>query len=107
MRNRVAHDGVQLLRGLLARTAVLTILPATLLAAAATAAAANPQAGSEADAHISFGIAGPVGIAAVAVGLLGVIAGLVRRRRSHLDRARALTQAPAVTPDPVTPSRVA
>jgi hypothetical protein len=36
--------------------------------------------------------------------VLGVIAGLLRRRRINLGRARALTQPPTVTPDPVSPS---
>jgi hypothetical protein len=98
VRNRVAHSDVQPLRALLARAAVLIIVPTTLLAAAATTAAAAPDA----DARISFGIAGPVGIIAVAIGLLGVVAGLLRHRR----RRAHLAQPAAVTPEPATPTHV-
>jgi hypothetical protein len=106
VRNRVAHSDVQPLRALLARAAVLIILPTTLLAAAATAASAAPLAAAEADARIPFGIAGPVGIVAVAIGLLGVVAGLVRHRRRRAHLARAIPQPTAVTPEPVAPSHI-
>jgi hypothetical protein len=60
-------------------------------------------AASDANARISFGIAGPVGIVAVAIGLGGLVIGLLRR---HHRRTRPLPQPPAATPEPVAPSRV-
>jgi cytochrome bd-type quinol oxidase subunit 2 len=107
VRNRVAHNGVQPLRALLARTAALTFLPAVLLVGAATVASADPQASSEADARISFAIAGPVGIAAIAIGILGVVAGLLRRHRRQAASLRAVAQPPTVTPEPASTSQVA
>lgn len=87
MRNRVTYQAARSARGVLrirvVRTAsVLAALPVALLVAAAqTAAAEVTLAQGPAAADLSFGAAGPVGIAAVVVGIGGLVAGLLRRRR--------------------------
>lgn len=106
MRNPVAHSVVQNVpapRAIVARVVTLTVLPAILLIATAYSAAAAPLAATEADARLS-GVAGPVGIIAVILGLGGLIAGLLRRRRTAA--IRALAQPPAVTPEPARTSSV-
>lgn len=76
MRNRVAHDGA---RALFARamrvTAVLTVLPAALFVMGAQVASADTGV---AEGRLATGT---VGIVVVAVGMVGLVAGLLLRRR--------------------------
>jgi hypothetical protein len=96
VRNRVAHDGVQLKRAVAARTAVLTLLPVMLgVITAGTASADTGLAGNE----FSFGA---VGIVAVVIGVGGLVLGLFRRRRIA---ARPVEVKPQPAPEP-SPSRV-
>ena len=64
---------------------VPTLVGAALVAAARTAAAVPPEPVADgrqvAAESVSFGFAGPVGIAAIVVGFGGLVAGLLRHRR--------------------------
>ena len=94
MRNRVAHDGAHVTRGSVTRavrvTAVLMVLPAVLFIAAAQFASADTGVAEE---RFSSGLAGPVGIVAVILGIGGLVAGLVRRRKLSAARAAAMLAA--------------
>lgn len=73
------------------RAAVLALLPAGLLALGAGVASAQAATGtvahaSESDA-VTFGLWGPVGLAAVALGVVGMTAGVVRQRRNVRAKA--------------------
>jgi hypothetical protein len=72
------------------RTAVLALLPAGLLALGAGVASAQVAGttthASESDA-VTFGLWGPVGLVAVALGVVGMAAGVVRQRRSIRAKA--------------------
>ncbi len=93
MRNRVAHDGVQLTRAVAARVAVLTVLPAVLgIITAGSASADTGQAGGQ------F-VFGTVGIVAVALGVGGLVIGLFRRRKIAARLAQVKPQ-PAPEPSP-------
>lgn len=87
MRNRVASAVARLVR----LSVVLTLVPVALLtgAVAANASTADGVAAS----NMQFPI-GPVGVAAVVVGLGGLVTGLVRHRRRE---ATVQKQEPAVT----------
>jgi hypothetical protein len=79
------------MRALMVRTAAaLTVLPAILLVTAVGMAAAEPTGVVEERA--STGLAGPVGLLAVLLGVGGLLIGLLRRRR--LAAARATAPAP-------------
>lgn len=99
MRNRVAHNDVHRVRSLAARAVVLALVPATFALIAATAAAAETPATAE---RWSEGLAGPVGIVAVALGIGGLIIGLLRRRRTVAARIAVAETRPmsAVRPEP-------
>lgn len=77
----------------------LRIVTAALGVAAATAGLAAPAFASTgqlaAPSASTFGILGPVGIVAVGVGVVGMIAGLARRRRDALASAVAARGAAA------------
>jgi hypothetical protein len=94
MRNRVAHDGVHTVRGLVAGTArvaaVLALIPAALVAVAMDAGADPATTGDVATERFSFGVAGPVGIVAVVLGVGGLVLGLMRHRRTVAARVAAM-----------------
>jgi hypothetical protein len=66
--------------------AVLAALPAVLLGGAGVAAA-DGITRAEPD-NVTFGLLGPVGLAAVALGVVGMTAGVIRQRR----RAQAVEE---------------
>jgi hypothetical protein len=73
----------------------LTLVPVALLTG--TIAASASTADGVAASNMQFPI-GPVGVAAVVVGLGGLVTGLLRHRRRGLaEAAREATQKPAVT----------
>lgn len=86
MRNRVALKVARGMRAQLRRlvrvSVVLALVPVALVAGTQVANASAAD-GVAADG-LSFGIAGPVGIAAVVVGFGGLVTGLVRRRRREV-----------------------
>ncbi len=98
MRNRVA--------GSRTRSLVTTITVAVMLVTTATAAAA--QDGNTLESSMPMNIAGPLGIIVAAVGLTGLVLGLVRfLRKSAQDRVApraatetAATAVPAPDPEP-------
>ncbi|WP_206787896.1 hypothetical protein [Amycolatopsis sp. MtRt-6] len=82
---------------------VVTLVPAGLLLAGAGSAFAavttTAQSGTNAE---SFGVLGPVGLVAVALGIVGMTLGVLRQRRKT-RAAAALAEATPVVPDgPVT-----
>lgn len=107
MRNDVAHSAVHGVRALAVRAAaVFVFLPAALVVISAQVAAADPTTADGITAErFSFGVAGPVGIVAVAFGLGGLVLGLLRRRRTTAARAAAALRTP--TPEPVRSDSVA
>lgn len=77
----------------MARAALTLIVGSAvlLLALAAPAVAASTPAASS----LPFGVAGPVGIGAVVVGIGGLLAGVVRRSRARATRPPAEESVPA------------
>ncbi|KFU83168.1 hypothetical protein [Amycolatopsis lurida] len=74
-----------------ARAAVVVAIPVALLVAGAVpASAADTTSRSE----MAFGLLGPVGLIAVALGIVGMAFGVFRQRR----KARAAAVAPAPAP---------
>ncbi len=90
MRNRVALA----VAGLVRLSVVLTLVPVALVTGtvAANASAADGVAAS----NMQFPI-GTVGVAAIVVGLGGLVTGLLRHRRRGLTAARKSQQEQAVT----------
>jgi hypothetical protein len=84
------------------RTSVLVVVPAGLLVLGAGAASAQEAADTTVRAEpsaVTFGLLGPVGLVAVALGIVGMTAGVVRQRRKARAAAIAETPtAPIVTP---------
>ncbi|OOC06258.1 hypothetical protein [Amycolatopsis azurea] len=78
-------------------TAVIAIPVALLVAGAVPASAAEATSRSE----MAFGLLGPVGLIAVALGIVGMAFGVFRQRRKA--RAAAATPAPAAPAQPTTP----
>ncbi|MFD6070049.1 MULTISPECIES: hypothetical protein [Amycolatopsis] len=80
-----------------ARAAAVVAIPVALLVAGAVpASAADTTSRSE----MAFGLLGPVGLIAVALGIVGMAFGVFRQRR----KARAAAVAPAPAPaQPATP----
>jgi len=78
------------------RTSVLTVaVPAGLLVLGAGVASAQEAAGTTVRAEpsaVTFGLLGPVGLVAVALGIVGMTAGVVRQRRKA--RAAAIAETP-------------
>lgn len=89
MRNRVALA----VAGLVRLSVVLTLVPVALVTG--TVAANASTADGVAASNMQFPI-GPVGVAAVVVGLGGLVTGLLRHRRRGLAAAREAQQNPAV-----------
>jgi hypothetical protein len=88
------------LRGLRA-AAVVALVPAGLLLAGGGSAFAGGVTIAQADSNAeTFGLLGPVGLVAVALGIVGMTLGVLRQRR----KTRLAEAAPAVpeVPDPVT-----
>ena len=99
MRNRVAHgvaQHVQRMRAIMARVAVLIAVPAILVGVTAHTAYADPAVAVE---QLSSSAAGPVGIVAVLIGVGGLVAGLLRRRRIT-TRPPATVAEPQPVPTP-------
>lgn len=94
MRNRVASAVAELVRA----SVVLALIPVALVAGA-TAASASTADGVAASS-MQFPI-GPVGIAAIVVGLGGLVTGLVRHHRRVAAAAATPPAAPAPEPAPV------
>ena len=90
MRNRVALA----VAGLVRLSVVLTLVPVALVTG--TVAASASTADGVAASSMQFPI-GPVGVAAVVVGLGGLVTGLLRHRRRGLAAAREAQQKPSVT----------
>lgn len=79
---------------------VVALVPAGLLLAGGSAFAADTTT-AQADTNVeAFGVLGPVGLVAVALGIVGMTLGVLRQRR----KTRLAEAAPAVpeVPDPVT-----
>lgn len=100
MRNQVAPKAARaraaVTSTLVRMSVVVALVPALVAAALVTAAqpaaaAVDEQVAAEGGA---FGLAGPVGIAAVVVGFGGLVAGLLRHRRRELGAAMRVAQAP-------------
>ncbi|MEV7040183.1 hypothetical protein [Amycolatopsis sp. NPDC051061] len=87
------------LRGLRA-AAVVALVPAALLVAGGGNAFADVVTAQADSSTESFGVLGPVGLVAVALGIVGMTLGVLRQRR----KARVAEAAPAVpeAPGPVT-----
>jgi hypothetical protein len=80
---------------------VLVVLPVALVVISAQVATADPTAADGVSAErFSFGVAGPVGIVAVALGLGGLVLGLLRHRRNAAARAAAALLEARRTPTP-------
>jgi hypothetical protein len=73
--------------------AVLALLPAALVLVAAASAGADTATGVAAEQG-SFGVAGPVGIVAVILGVGGLVVGLVRRHRTKAARVALVETRP-------------
>jgi hypothetical protein len=88
------------LRGFRA-AAVVALVPAGLLLAGGGSAFADVTTTAQAETNAeSFGVLGPVGLVAVALGIIGMTLGVLRQRR----KTRIAEAAPAMpeAPDPVT-----
>jgi hypothetical protein len=102
VRNRVAPKAARtraaVTSTLVRMSVVMTLVPALAVAALVTAAqpaaaAADDQVAAE---SVSYGLLGPVGIAAVVLGFGGLVAGLLRHRRR--DAGAAMPVRPPVEP---------
>nr|WP_306999110.1 hypothetical protein [Amycolatopsis thermophila] len=78
-----------------------------IMATATTGVAAAAPASQAEPAGVSFGLLGPVGLAAVLLGIIGMALGIVRQRRKA--QAEAVVPVPVESPDeptrPLTPYR--
>jgi len=90
VRNRVALAVARLVR----LSVVFTLVPVALVAGAVAASAST--ADGVAASNMQFPI-GPVGVAAVVVGLGGLVTGLLRHRRRGLSAAQKPRPEPVVT----------
>ncbi|MFJ4099027.1 hypothetical protein [Amycolatopsis japonica] len=82
-----------------ARAAAVIAIPVALLVAGAVPASAAESASRS---EMAFGLLGPVGLIAVALGIVGMAFGVFRQRR----KARAAAVTPALSsapPQPATP----
>ncbi len=102
MRNRVAPKAARtraaVTSKLVRMSVVLSLVPALAVAVLVTAAqpAAAAADGPVAAESVSYGLLGPVGIAAVVLGFGGLIVGLLRHRRR--DGGAGLAVRPPVEP---------
>ncbi|MFJ8913164.1 hypothetical protein [Amycolatopsis sp. NPDC102389] len=81
-----------------ARVAAVIAIPVALLVAGAVPASA---AESTSRSEMAFGLLGPVGLIAVALGIVGMALGVFRQRRKA--RAAAVAPAPAAPVQPAAP----
>lgn len=72
---------------------VLAVVSAALLTAVTRAGAAEDVDGITTE-PAAAGVVGPVGVAAVILGIGGLVAGLLRRRRTAIARAAAVLDSP-------------
>jgi hypothetical protein len=79
------------------RVAVLALIPGGLLALGAGVASAQGTVHAAESDAVTFGLWGPVGLVAVALGIVGMTAGVVRQRRNA--RASAVDTVPPVCPE--------
>jgi hypothetical protein len=91
-----SHDGRSHTFTLRRWATVTALLPVMLVAVAARAVADTDEGLTS-----SFGVAGPVGIVAVLAGIGGLVAGLLRRRRTEVARSEAQTAVIEKIVDPV------
>ncbi|WP_020643355.1 hypothetical protein [Amycolatopsis balhimycina] len=90
------------LRGFRA-AAVVALVPAGLLLAAGGSAFADVTT-ARADSNAeTFGVLGPVGLVAVALGIVGMTLGVLRQRRKTRAAAALAPAAPIVSAAPVVP----
>ena len=94
MRNRLVRGQRMRLRRLVRTSVVLALVPALLAALAGVATAAPVAADS-----MPSGMGGPFSIAAVVIGLGGLITGLLRHRRRAIAAVQAVAQ-PAPVAEP-------
>ncbi|QRP51206.1 hypothetical protein I6J71_39900 [Amycolatopsis sp. FDAARGOS 1241] len=80
-----------------ARSATLVALPAVLLLAGSGTALADDNVAREETSWAGFGMLGPVGLVAVALGIVGMALGVLRQRRKA--RAAVATAAAVVAPE--------
>lgn len=96
MRSRVRDLIKSVASGVLATAMVVTGVFGALLAGAGSASAAPSDALAQPQTGVApFGLLGPVGLGAVVLGVLGMAAGLARRRREVAARAAAARRAAA------------
>ncbi len=99
MRNRVAPKAARtraaVTSKLVRMSVVMALVPALVAAALVTVAQPASAAAEEQVAAGSgaFGLAGPVGIAAVVLGFGGLVTGLLRHRRRDAGAAMRVAQA--------------
>ncbi|WP_216210290.1 hypothetical protein [Amycolatopsis aidingensis] len=97
MRNP-ARQPVRILRA----GAIVTAVPVAVLLAGPGSAMAQGEAepADVAPNEVAFGLLGPVGLIAVALGIVGMALGVLRQRRKAREHAAAVVQAGAETPEP-------
>jgi hypothetical protein len=83
------------LRGFRA-AAVLVLVPAGLLAAGSATALADVTTAQAETNTDSFGVLGPVGLVAVAIGIVGMTLGVLRQRRKTRSTAEVVEAIPVV-----------
>jgi hypothetical protein len=84
----VHKRGTALLRSSARVVAIVAVLLITTAAPAAAARTADVDPGA-----VTFGLLGPVGLVAVALGVLGMVAGVLRQRRKARAENLAVTVA--------------
>ncbi|GAB3436957.1 hypothetical protein [Actinophytocola sediminis] len=87
MRNRVAPVAARTAAMASKLVLVVVLVPVALVTAAQGAAAATLADDDVAATSVSFGLLGPVGIAAVVLGFGGLVIGLLRHRRREITAA--------------------
>lgn len=100
MRNRVVPVAARTAAMTGKLVLVMVLAPVALVALAQSASAATLADGDVAATSVSFGLLGPVGIAAVALGFGGLVVGLLRHRRREATTpatTRATARATAMT----------
>lgn len=82
-----------------ARATAVAALPVALLVAGAGSASAAETTSRAETTNMAFGLLGPVGLIAVALGIVGMAFGVLRQRRKARAAAAAPAPAPSATPD--------
>ena len=91
MRNQVGSVAARTAATTSKLVLVMVLVPVALVAAAQGAAATPVAEDDVAATSVSFGLLGPVGIAAVVLGFGGLVIGLLRHRRRVVTAATAAT----------------